>query len=83
MSGVQVIMSRDSAQSKVIEATPSARKLRARRQFEPLALRVSDGLDYGLHETLLPNITLAHAREALKAIPQSLSRSIIEERQIS
>ena len=76
-------MSHESAQSKVIEATPSARKLRARQQFERLSLKVSDGLEYGLQEALLPNVGLTHAREALKALPQSLAQTVMEERQTS
>ena len=76
-------MSLPSSQLQPFEAKPSTRKLAARCQFQSLSVQISDATDYGLQETLLPNVVLSDAREALKNLPESLSQLVIEERQTS
>ncbi len=60
---------------------PSARKAAARGQLEQLGLKVSDGHDYRLEDALLPGVTSAEAREALKAVSGSMAEVIVDERQ--
>jgi hypothetical protein len=67
--------------SQTVSIQPSARKLAARGQLDRLALKMSDGHDYRLEEALLPGVTLAQAREALKAVPGSLAQVAVDERQ--
>ena len=71
------------SQPNTVKVEPSARKKEARRQLTGLSVKVSDGTDYGLQEILLPDVTLANAREALRKVPESLARAVIEERQTS
>ncbi len=71
------------SQLNTVKVEPSARKQAARRQLTGLSVKVSDGTDYGLQETLLPDVSLADAREALKEVPESLAHAVIEERQTS
>lgn len=59
---------------------PSARKAAVRGQLERLGLKVSAGHKYRLEESLLPGITSAQAREALKAVSGSLAQTIVDER---
>lgn len=72
-------MSRTPSQATSIK--PSARKLAARGQLKRLDLKMSDGQDYRLEEALLPGVTLAQARQALKAVPGSLAQAVVDERQ--
>ena len=64
-----------------VSIKPSARKAAARGQLERLGLKVSDGHDYRLEDALLPGITSAQAREALKAVSGSMADVIVDERQ--
>lgn len=59
---------------------PSARKAAVRGQLERLGLKVSAGHEYRLEDALLPGITSAQAREALKAVSGSLAQTIVDER---
>lgn len=63
-----------------ISIKPSARKAAVRSQLERLGLKVSDGHDYRLEDALLPGITSAQAREALKDVSESLAQTIVDER---
>lgn len=71
------------AHTGMVPVQPSARKVRARRELQRLAVTVSDGTAYGLGEAVLPNVTLADARRALERLPKSLTQTILDERQIS
>ncbi len=66
-----------------MRVTPSARNTNARQQLERLSVSWSEGTDHGLQEALLPDVTLAEAREVLKALPHSLAASVLEARQAS
>ena len=59
---------------------PSARKTAVRGQLERLGLKVSDGHDYRLEDALLPGITVAQARQAMKAVSGSMAEVIVDER---
>ena len=59
---------------------PSVRKAAVRGQLERLVLKVSAGHEYRLKEALLPGVTSAAAREALKAVSGSLAQTVIDER---
>lgn len=63
-----------------IPIKPSARKATVRGQLERLGLKVSAGHEYRLEDALLPGITSAQAREALKAVSGSLAQTIVDER---
>lgn len=67
--------------SPAVSIKPSTRKAAARGQLERLGLKASDGHDYRLEEALLPGVTSAEAREALKAVSGSLAQVIVDERQ--
>lgn len=59
---------------------PSARKAAVRGLLKRLGLKVSAGHEYWLEEALLPSITSAQAREALKAVSGSLAQTVVDER---
>ncbi len=76
-------MSSHPSEPNTLRVTPSARKANARQQLARLSVSWSDGTDYGLQAALLPDVTLAEAREALQALPHSLAEAVLEARQTS
>ena len=61
----------------------SQRKLKAAHLLEQVAVTVSDGGDYALHDWLRPQASLAQARAAWKLMDTSLSAVVIDEREHS
>lgn len=66
--------------SRAASVKPSARKAAVRGQLERLGLKVSAGHEYRLEDALLPGITSAQAREALKDVSGSMAQTIVDER---
>jgi len=66
--------------TSAVSIKPSARKAAMRGQLEQLGLKVSDGHDYQLEDTLVPGVTSVEAREALKAVSGSMAEAIVDER---
>lgn len=59
----------------------SSKKLKAAHLFEQVAVAVSDGSEYGLHELLRSQATLSQARAAWKPMNRSLAAVVIDERE--
>lgn len=73
-------MATHSVKQKSLVVNPSSRKLNAAHLFERVAVTVSDGSEYGLHELVLPQATLSQARAAWKRRDPSLAAVVIDER---
>ena len=68
--------------SHAIVVKPSARKAATRESLSGLAIKLSDGSDYHLQDSLRPGATLLQVRDALRHIEEPLADVVTDERRL-